>query len=106
MAPMDEEVILPSVIAVHVVPPSVDFHAPPPTAPNQYSFGRASLPATAIDRPPRAGPMLRHVRPLKSSGSMAPSCWALTPGASNKRRRLMVKRALMRGDSTSALTSG
>jgi hypothetical protein len=48
----------------HVVPPSVDFQAPPPVAPNQYSFGRASLPSAAIDRPPRAGPTFRQRMPL------------------------------------------
>jgi hypothetical protein len=62
--PIDEVVILPSVIGSQLLPPSVVFHAPPPVAPNQYSFGRASLPPTAMDRPPRAGPMLRQRMPL------------------------------------------
>ncbi len=49
-----------SVTTFQVTPPSVDFHRPPPVAPKWYSLGRAALPATAIDRPPRRGPMLRH----------------------------------------------
>ena len=55
--------IFPSVIGAQVVPPSVVFHAPPPVVPNQYSLGRASLPPAAIERPPRAGPTLRHCIP-------------------------------------------
>ena len=62
--PIDDIVILPSVIGFQVVPPSVVFHAPPPVAPNQYSLGRASLPSAAIDRPPRAGPTFRQRMPL------------------------------------------
>jgi hypothetical protein len=40
--------------------PSVVFQTTPPTAPKKYSSGRAELPATASDRPPRSGPMFRH----------------------------------------------
>src|SRR6187397_718415 len=76
--PIDDIVILPSVIGFHVVPPSVDFQAPPPVAPNQYSFGRASLPSAAIDRPPRAGPTLRHRIPLYKLGSTVDACCAET----------------------------
>src|SRR6187431_3289930 len=76
--PIDDIVILPSVIGFHVVPPSVDFHAPPPVAPNQYSFGRASLPSAAIDRPPRAGPTLRQRIPLYRLGSTVDACRADT----------------------------
>ena len=45
-----------------VSPPSVVFHSPPPTAPKYASFGRPFTPPTAIDRPPRSGPMLRHLK--------------------------------------------
>src|SRR5215203_5719124 len=70
--PIDDMVILPSVIGFQVVPPSVLFHAPPPVAPNQYSFGLASLPSAAIERPPRAGPTLRQRMPPYKSGSTVP----------------------------------
>src|SRR3954471_19620912 len=68
-APMDELLICPSVTGAHSVPPSVVFHNPPPVAPKKYSFGRAELPATAIERPPSCGPTLRHFRPAYSDGS-------------------------------------
>src|SRR5437660_11141521 len=58
-APTEELVICPSVTAAHVTP-SVVFHNPPPTAPKYASFARPFTPVTAIDRPPRSGPMLRH----------------------------------------------
>src|SRR4029079_15817263 len=66
---IDEVVILPSVIGFQVVPPSVVFHAPPPVAPNQYSFGRESLPSAEIDRPPRAGPTFLQRMPEYRFGS-------------------------------------
>ena len=55
--------------ARHVTPPSVVFH--------NAAAGRAEvvlertrvLPATAIDRPPRAGPIERHRSPENSAGS-------------------------------------
>jgi hypothetical protein len=56
---------LPSVIGCQLVPPSVVFHRPPPAAANQYSLGRLTLPMAEMERPPRAGPMLRHFRPVK-----------------------------------------
>src|SRR5438094_468256 len=59
-APTDEVVIWPSVTGVHDRPPSIVFHNPPPTAPKYPSFGRPFTPDTAIDRPPRSGPMLRQ----------------------------------------------
>src|SRR5919109_375961 len=68
-APTDELEICPSVTGAHSVPPSVVFHSPPPVAPKKYSFGRAELPATAIERPPSCGPTLRHFRPAYSDGS-------------------------------------
>ncbi len=74
--PIDEVVILPSVIGAQLEPPSVVFHAPPPVAPNQYSSGRVSLPAVAIDRPPRAGPTLRQRMPLYRPGSTVLPCCA------------------------------
>ncbi len=60
MAATEEASIFPSVIGLHVWPPSVVFHRPPPAAPNQYSFGREELPATAVERPPRDGPTMLH----------------------------------------------
>ena len=59
-APTDDAPICPSVTGAQVSPPSVVFHSPPPTAPKYASFGRPFTPLTAIERPPRAGPMLRH----------------------------------------------
>src|SRR4249920_38602 len=59
-APTDELLIWPSVTGAQFSPASVVFHRPPPTAPKYASFGRPLTPLTAIDRPPRGGPMLRH----------------------------------------------
>ena len=59
-APIDELVILPSVIGSQLLPPSVVFHAPPPVAPNQYSFGpgvaAAGRNGSAATRGPDAAP--------------------------------------------------
>ena len=60
-APTDELVIRPSVTGAQLLPASVVFHSPPPTAPKYASRGRPLTPATAIERPPRSGPMLRHL---------------------------------------------
>jgi hypothetical protein len=59
-APTDELAIWPSVTGVQLSPPSTVFHRPPPVAPKYASFGRPLTPVTAIDRPPRSGPILRH----------------------------------------------
>src|SRR6185436_6971288 len=68
-APTDELLIWPSVTGAQVSPASVVFHSPPPTAPKYPSFGRPLTPVTAIDRPPRSGPMLRHCSALSTTGS-------------------------------------
>src|SRR4051794_10933307 len=72
-APTDELVSWPSVIGVHFEPPSIVFHRPPPTAPKYASFGRPLTPDTAIDRPPRSGPTLRHLKAATNAGSSTPS---------------------------------
>ena len=73
-APIDPLFICPSVTGSQFWPPSVVFQRPPPVVPMKYSNGRASEPATAMDRPPRGGPTLRHSRePQKSS---AKASWA------------------------------
>src|SRR5882757_4921185 len=72
-APTDELVIRPSVTGAHFAPPSVVFQRPPPVAPKYASFGRPFAPETAIDRPPRSGPTLRHLKALTSAGSSAVS---------------------------------
>src|SRR6185436_16635180 len=90
--PIDDIVILPSVIGVHVVPLSVLFHAPPPVAPNQYSLGRASLPSAAIDRPPRAGPTLRQRMPLYKPGSTVDPCCAETGSIHDMTARATTRR--------------
>ena len=59
-APTEELVIWPSVTGAQLLPASVVFQRPPPTAPKYASRGRPFTPATAIDRPPRSGPMLRQ----------------------------------------------
>src|SRR5437763_4380178 len=61
-APIEELVIWPSVTGAHFMPQSVVFHRPPPAAPKYDSRGRPFTPDTAIDRPPRSGPMLRHLK--------------------------------------------
>src|SRR6266849_2821891 len=75
-APTEELLIWPSVTGAHFMPASVVFQRPPPTAPKYASFGRPFTPDTAIDRPPRSGPMLRHLKALKnvSSGVAAAGC--------------------------------
>src|SRR6266403_3231154 len=72
-APTDELLIWPSVTGAHFMPPSVVFQRPPPTAPKYASFGRPFTPDTAIDRPPRSGPMLRHLKASRTALSMPPS---------------------------------
>src|SRR5262245_60353907 len=68
-APTEELVICPSVTGAQVSPPSVVFQRPPPVAPKYASRGRPLTPLTAIDRPPRSGPMLRHRYVASSDGS-------------------------------------
>ena len=75
--------IWPSVTGAHFAPPSVVFQRPPPTAPKYDSFARPFTPETAIDRPPRSGPTLRHVKALTRAGSSVPSAaadWAASSG--------------------------
>src|ERR1700704_3861918 len=72
-APTDELLIWPSVTGAHFAPPSVVFQRPPPTAPKYASFGRPFTPVTAIDRPPRSGPTLRHLKESKKVDSAAGS---------------------------------
>ena len=68
-APTDALVICPSVTGVHVSPPSVVFHNPPPVAPKYASFLRPFTPLAAMDRPPRSGPMLRQRKFLRKAES-------------------------------------
>src|SRR5438128_11743297 len=68
-APTDELWIWPSVTGAHVSPPSVVFQSPPPVWPEYASFGRPFTPVAAIDRPARAGPMLRHWYAFRIAGS-------------------------------------
>src|SRR5688572_25416642 len=73
-APTDELVICPSVTGAQLLPASVVFHNPPPTAPKYASRGRPFTPATAIERPPRSGPMLRHRYASSKTGSIDCDC--------------------------------
>src|SRR5471030_2532991 len=75
-APTDELVSWPSVTGAHFIPPSVVLQRPPPAAPKYDSFGRPLTPETAIDRPPRSGPTLRHLNAVTSAGSSVPSAAA------------------------------
>src|SRR5262245_61379686 len=59
-APTEALRIWPSVTAAHVSPPSMVFQSPPPTAPKYASFGRPRTPLTAMERPPRSGPIERQ----------------------------------------------
>src|SRR6185436_13184424 len=74
-APTEELVIRPSVTGAQLLPASVVFHRPPPTAPKYASRGRPLTPETAIDRPPRSGPMLRQRNAFAIAASIPP--WAL-----------------------------
>src|SRR5215207_4555423 len=68
-APTDALLTRPSVTGVQPWPPSVVFQSPPPTAPKYASLGRPFTPVAAMDRPPRSGPMLRHLNVLRSAES-------------------------------------
>src|SRR6266571_3129945 len=81
-APTDELFSWPSVTGAQFVPLSVVFHRPPPTAPKYASFGRPLTPDTAIDRPPRSGPMLRQRNAFTIAASRAPS--AVVPCAARR----------------------
>src|SRR3954463_12748717 len=59
-APTEALCSCPSVTGIQFSPPSVVFHNPPPVAPKYPSNGRPLTPLTAIERPPRSGPMLRQ----------------------------------------------
>ena len=59
-APTDALLICPSVTGGQLSPPSVVFQSPPPTAPKYATLGWPFTPLTAIERPPRSGPMLRQ----------------------------------------------
>src|SRR6185295_1541137 len=72
-APTDELLIWLSVTGVQRAPPSTVFQSPPPTAPKYASRGRPLTPDTAIDRPPRSGPMLRHLKASRTALSTAPA---------------------------------
>src|SRR4029077_1035177 len=76
-APTDELLIWPSVTGFQLRPPSTVFQRPPPTAPKYPSLGRPFTPEIAIERPPRSGPMLRHLSASTIALSMAtPGDWA------------------------------
>src|SRR5579871_6479021 len=85
-APTDDVVIWVSVTGFQERPPSMVFHNPPPTAPKYPSFGRPLTPETAMERPPRSGPMLRQRRPsriaLSSDGSAGLKACATELGVS------------------------
>src|SRR5215213_11623979 len=61
----------PSVMGLQLAPPSVVFQSPPPTAPKYASRGRPFTPVAAIERPPRSGPMPRHLSVLSRAESSA-----------------------------------
>src|SRR5690242_5818020 len=61
-APTDALWSWPSVTGRQFSPASVVFHKPPPTAPKYASFARPFTPLTAMERPPRSGPMFRHLK--------------------------------------------
>src|SRR5579864_8822392 len=72
-APTEELLSCPSVTTAQVIPPSVVFQRPPPVAPKYASLGRPLTPVTAIERPPRSGPTLRHLNESKNADSDAGS---------------------------------
>src|SRR5437763_457254 len=63
IAPVDGATPSASLTGVHSMPPSALLNTPPATPPNQYVAGSPGTPATAIDRPPRKGPIARHFMP-------------------------------------------
>jgi hypothetical protein len=68
----------PSVTGAQLSPASVVFHRPPPVAPKYASFGRPFTPEAAMDRPPRSGPMLRHLNEARNAESGAAGASVLT----------------------------
>src|SRR5260221_9466127 len=73
-APTLADLSWPSVIGAQWSPASVVFHRPPPPAPKYAFFGWPRTPLTAIERPPRWGPMLRHLYPASSTESGTNVC--------------------------------
>src|SRR5687768_16135545 len=68
-------------IGSQVRPPSVVLKTPLPVVPIQYSRGRAAEPATATERPPRKGPISRHLRAERAVVSRATDAAARVAGA-------------------------
>src|SRR6516225_5209197 len=75
-APTEELLIWPSVTGDQSMPPFTVFHNPPPTAPKYASLRLPLTPDTAMDRPPRDGPILRHLYELKNEVSGLAGAWA------------------------------
>src|SRR5262245_34440996 len=90
-APTEEVLICPSVTGAHVVPPSIVFHNPPPVAPKYASFLRPFTPLTAMERPPRSGPIERHRYALRSVVSIANALAALGSRLSASRPELSAR---------------
>src|ERR1044072_9067909 len=67
--PVEPSGTLPSVIGVHVAPPSVVRNSPPLATPMKNVFGCDGTPVTVVTRPPRAGPTSRYRKPLKNDES-------------------------------------
>src|SRR5918993_4277163 len=83
-APTEALLIWPSVTGSQFSPASVVFQSPPPTAPKYASRGRPFTPLTAMERPPRSGPMLRHCscdssEAVAAAGGAGDACCVWTP---------------------------
>src|ERR1035441_1630478 len=80
----------PSKIGVQTTPASVVFQTPPFTDPKKKVAEAPAPPATAIARPPRNGPMRRHLSPFTSSGG---TDWATAVMVSNRKAHMEIGRA-------------
>ncbi len=77
MAPIEPASKWPSEMFVHSSPASTVFHTPPPVAPMKNVCGCSVIPATAVLRPPRGGPIDRYSSPASMAESKAiPPSWA------------------------------
>src|ERR1700687_3980557 len=79
----------PSKIGVQTTPASVGFQIPPSTDPKKKVAGSPGTPATATTRPPRKGPISRHLSPFTSSGGTA---WARTATVNSKKEQAGIPR--------------
>src|ERR1700682_3063442 len=78
----------PSNMGTHTTPASVVFQIPPFTEPKSKVVESPGTPATATTRPPRKGPIKRHLSPFISSGGTG---WAIAVTAKNRKKKAKMR---------------